>query len=52
MTVLPGTTYDTTTTFTYNPASQIASTTRSNDAYAWTGHTAVDRGYTANGLNQ
>ena len=49
---LAGTTYDQTTTFTYNPAGQIASTTRSNDAYAWTGHVAVDRNYTANGLNQ
>jgi len=49
---LAGTSYDTTTTFTYNPAGQIASATRSNDAYAWTGHVAVDRNYTANGLNQ
>ncbi|WP_102156518.1 hypothetical protein [Tsuneonella flava] len=37
---------------TRNPASQIASTTRSNDAYAWTGHANVDRNYTTNGLNQ
>jgi hypothetical protein len=26
--------------------------TRSNDAYAWTGHYNVNRSYTANGLNQ
>ena len=26
--------------------------TRDNDAYAWTGHYAVNRAYTANGLNQ
>ena len=31
---------------------QIASETRDNDAYAWTGHYAVNRGYTTNGLNQ
>ena len=34
------------------PASQIASLTRTNDAYAWTGHANVDRNYTTNGLNQ
>lgn len=38
--------------FQYTPASQLASETRDNDAYAWTGHVNVDRGYTANGLNQ
>lgn len=47
-----GTTYDNTTTFTYNPANQIASNTRSNDVYAFPGYTSVNRGYTANGLNQ
>ena len=36
----------------YNPASQIVSQTRSNDAYSWTGHINVDRNYIANGLNQ
>jgi hypothetical protein len=36
---------------TYNPASQISSQTRSNDAYAWNGHYNVDRPYTVNGLN-
>jgi RHS repeat-associated protein len=35
-----------------NPASQITSETRSNDAYAWAGHYAVNRSYAANGLNQ
>jgi RHS repeat-associated protein len=39
-------------TYTYNPASQIASVTRDNDAYAWTAHYAVNRPYTTNGLNQ
>ena len=36
----------------YNPASQITSITRSSDAYAWNGHTNVNRSYTTNGLNQ
>lgn len=43
---------DAATTFSYNPASQIASTARANDAYAWTGSVNVDRPYTSNGLNQ
>ncbi len=38
--------------FAYNPASQIASITRSNDSYAWTGSANVDRAYAINGLNQ
>jgi len=46
------TTYDTTTTLGYNPASQIASRSNTNDAYAFTGNVAVNRGYTSNGLNQ
>jgi RHS repeat-associated protein len=48
----PVTTSDVNWSFTYSPASQIASSTRSNDAYAWTGHYNVDRPYAANGLNQ
>ena len=36
----------------YNPAGQIGTKTRSNDAYAWTSHYNVDRNYTSNGLNQ
>lgn len=43
---------DLTQTFTYNPASQIISATRSNDAYAWQGHYNVDRSYVADGLNR
>lgn len=39
-------------TFGYNPASQITSLTRSNDAFAFTGTYNVNRAYTANGLNQ
>jgi RHS repeat-associated protein len=38
--------------FTRNPAGQIASATRDNDAYAWTRHYAAQRSYTANGLDQ
>ncbi|TMJ18608.1 MAG: RHS repeat-associated core domain-containing protein [Alphaproteobacteria bacterium] len=49
---LAGTGQDLQLTFGYNPASQIASQTRSNDSYAWTGHYAINRNYTANGLNQ
>lgn len=36
----------------YNPASQITSIVRSNDAYAYTGRYNVTRSYTSNGLNQ
>jgi RHS repeat-associated protein len=39
-------------TFAYNPASQVTSETRSNDAYAWTGSVAANRDYAANGQNQ
>ncbi len=45
-------TNDVTTTFSYTPASQIASQTRTNDLYAWDGHFNVNRGYASNGLNQ
>ena len=54
-----GTSNDLTSDFTYNPASQIASNTRSNDAYSWTGHgsgttiaTSNGIAQSANGLNQ
>jgi RHS repeat-associated protein len=49
---LSGTTNDLSETFAYNPASQIASTTRTGDAYAWTGHFNTNVTGTANGLNQ
>jgi RHS repeat-associated protein len=49
---LAGTAYDLTLAFTYNPAGQIVTNTRSNDTYAWNGHYNVNRGYTATGLNQ
>jgi RHS repeat-associated protein len=47
-----GTAYDQSLGLGYNPARQIASTTRSNDAYAWGG--AANRNDTSgiNGLNQ
>jgi RHS repeat-associated protein len=38
--------------FTRNPASQITSEVRDNDAYAWNGHVNVVRNYVTNGLNQ
>jgi RHS repeat-associated protein len=38
--------------YAHNPAGQIASASRDNDSYAWTGHYAVNRPYTTNGLNQ
>jgi RHS repeat-associated protein len=47
-----GTARDLTVDFAYNPASQIASTTRSNDAYAWTGHGSGTTNASSNGLNQ
>lgn len=49
---LAGGTWDQTYGFAYNPAGQIASRTSSNDAYAWTSGTNVDRSYGVNGLNQ
>ena len=47
-----GTTNDQSATFSYNPASQIGSVTRTNDAYAWTGHGSGSTASVANGLNQ
>jgi len=49
---LAGTASDLNLGFGYNAASQITSTTRSNDAYAWTGAIDTDRSYTPNILNQ
>ncbi|MBY8826577.1 RHS repeat domain-containing protein [Hephaestia mangrovi] len=49
---LGGSADDLTKTFTYNPASQIASAASSNDVYAWNGAVNVNRNYTTNGLNQ
>jgi len=49
---LDGGAFDTTTSFAFNPASQIASRSQGNVAYAWTGAFNVDRPYGVNGLNQ
>jgi len=43
---------DVTWLYDFNAASQIRSVSRDNDNYAWTGHYAVNRAYTTNGLNQ
>jgi RHS repeat-associated protein len=43
---------DQTTTFGYNPASQIVSRSRSNDAYVYGSDGLLSRTYTVNGLNQ
>lgn len=49
---LAGSGSDVTATLAYNSASQIASRTRNNTSYAWTGAANVDRNYSVNGLNQ
>lgn len=49
---LASTANDLSQTFAYNPASQIASTVRTGDAYAWTGHFNENKTGTPNGLNQ
>ncbi len=49
---LSGSPSDVTYGYAYTPASQLASQSRDNDAYAWTGHFNIDRNYTVNGLNQ
>jgi RHS repeat-associated protein len=49
---LGGTAKDLTLSFSRNPVGQIASTTRSNDVYAWGGHGSGTTNSAANGLNQ
>ena len=44
--------YDDLSSFTWNPASQIAPRTRDNPAFAFDGQAAGTTGYAANGLNQ
>ena len=39
-------------TYARNAAGQLSSVSRDNEAYAWTGHYAVQRPYETNGLNQ
>jgi RHS repeat-associated protein len=43
---------DVTTSLTYSPANQIATLSRTNSVYAFTGYTNGSTGYTPNGLNQ
>jgi RHS repeat-associated protein len=38
--------------YTRDAAGALHSVARDNDSFAWTGHYAVNRGYTTNGLNQ
>jgi RHS repeat-associated protein len=50
---LAGTASDVTTSFpTYNAANQVVTRSRNNDTYTYTGYTAGNYNYTANGLNQ
>ena len=49
---LAGAAQDLSLGFSYSPAGQIVSNSRSNDGYAWNGHYNLNRAYTANGLNQ
>ncbi len=47
-----GSTHNAAFAYARNPAGQITSLSRDNDAYAWTGHYAVNRGYATDGLNR
>jgi RHS repeat-associated protein len=47
-----GTSADITSSFSYNPASQIVNRTRNNDAYVYGGDVTLTRQYSVNGLNQ
>ena len=49
---LAGTAADLGSTFTWTPASQMASVVRSNEAYVFSGDVNVNRSYAVNGLNQ
>jgi RHS repeat-associated protein len=49
---LSGTTADVVLGYAYNPASQIKTRTRNNDAYEYLGAGNIGRTYAANGLNQ
>lgn len=49
---LSGSSYDSTSTFSYNPANQITSSIRTNDAYAWNGQVNADVPYPSDGLNR
>ncbi|HEX8644636.1 MAG TPA: RHS repeat-associated core domain-containing protein [Allosphingosinicella sp.] len=47
-----GTTRDLMLGFSYNPAGQLVSATRSNDSYSWTGHGSGSTGSSVDGLNR
>ena len=49
---LAGTGHDLALGFTYNPAGQIKTATRSNDVYAWVNHYNINRSYAVDGLNR
>jgi RHS repeat-associated protein len=49
---LAGTASDVTSTFAYNPANQMVTKARSNNAYAFNNYVSVSRPYAVNGLNQ
>jgi RHS repeat-associated protein len=49
---LGGTAQDVTSSFSFNPASQIVTWTRNNNSYAWGAHYNLSRTYSVNGLNQ
>jgi hypothetical protein len=52
VTDLAGTADDNTDSFTFNPAGQIASRSRTNTDYSYASHINVDTLFTHNGLNQ
>jgi RHS repeat-associated protein len=49
---LGGTAHDVGSTYTYNPANQITTWTRNNNAYAWAAHKNLVQSYSINNLNQ
>jgi RHS repeat-associated protein len=49
---LAGSTYDLTSAFAYNPASQLITRTRSSDQYRFVPYANLSRNYGVNGLNQ
>jgi RHS repeat-associated protein len=49
---LAGTAGDVAWTYSLNPADQLTSVSRDNDAYAWAGHYNTSMAYAVNGLNQ
>jgi RHS repeat-associated protein len=50
--IFPSSANNVISTFAFNPASQIVTTTRDNDAFTYAGEYSVNRAYAVNGLNQ